>query len=363
MADLNSTIVRGKLRVTEDINTNGNIAGSSITGNGSGLTNLNASNIGSGTLNVNRLADSGVTAGDYGDTNPQTPDYNATFKVPSISVNAKGIVTAIGEHTVTIPDNSNLVPYTGATNDVNLGNHSLLISDQTAASGPTIKISGKSKTEDDTSITIKSTGIEFAGSTAIKALLVRGALNIHDDNNITVVNKGGVIAQFKEDPDGDGHFDIYSSKYEYDGITHNGKKLLLPNDEGTIALTKDIDVHIQDIATLLDKGTSSASNSKQVVHNPVEIKKNLTLLSLSSPKITIGGNEVPRFSLDTAVLSTASDRYATSSLTLNSYPIGTTDISTVSTTKIEQNDNYFQITTKIPTINHPSSFGFSEDFG
>lgn len=54
MADLNSTIVRGKLRVTEDINANGNITGSSITGNGSGLTNLNASNIGSGTLSADR---------------------------------------------------------------------------------------------------------------------------------------------------------------------------------------------------------------------------------------------------------------------------------------------------------------------
>ena len=78
MADLNNTIVRGKLRVTEDINTNGNIAGSSITGNGSGLTNLNAGNIGSGTLNVDRLADSGVTAGTY----------------RSVTVNSKGIVVA-----------------------------------------------------------------------------------------------------------------------------------------------------------------------------------------------------------------------------------------------------------------------------
>lgn len=48
MADLNNTIVRGKLRVTEDINANGN-----ITGNGSGLTNLNANNISSGTLSAN----------------------------------------------------------------------------------------------------------------------------------------------------------------------------------------------------------------------------------------------------------------------------------------------------------------------
>ena len=54
MADLNNTIVRGKLRVTEDISANGNIVGSSIIGSGSGLTNLNASNISSGTLSVDR---------------------------------------------------------------------------------------------------------------------------------------------------------------------------------------------------------------------------------------------------------------------------------------------------------------------
>ena len=53
------------------------------------------------------LGDSGVTAGAYGDTAAQTPGYNATFKVPSISVNAKGIVTAIGEHTVKIPASDN----------------------------------------------------------------------------------------------------------------------------------------------------------------------------------------------------------------------------------------------------------------
>ena len=53
------------------------------------------------------LGDSGVTAGAYGDTAAQTPGYGKTFKVPSISVNAKGIVTAIGEHTVKIPASDN----------------------------------------------------------------------------------------------------------------------------------------------------------------------------------------------------------------------------------------------------------------
>lgn len=107
MADLNSTIVRGKLRVTEDINANGNIAGSSITGNGSGLTNLNASNIGSGTLSADRLATSGATAGSYGPSANATPAYGATFNVPYITVDNKGRVTKAETKTVKIPASDN----------------------------------------------------------------------------------------------------------------------------------------------------------------------------------------------------------------------------------------------------------------
>lgn len=107
MADLNNTIVRGKLRVTEDINANGNIAGSSITGNGSGLTNLNASNISSGTLSADRLATSGAAAGSYGPSTNATPAYGATFNVPYITVDNKGRVTAASTKTVKIPASDN----------------------------------------------------------------------------------------------------------------------------------------------------------------------------------------------------------------------------------------------------------------
>ena len=102
MADLNNTIVRGKLRVTEDINANGN-----ITGNGSGLTNLNASNIGSGTLSADRLATSGATAGSYGPSANATPGYGKTFSVPYITVDNKGRVTAASTKTVKIPASDN----------------------------------------------------------------------------------------------------------------------------------------------------------------------------------------------------------------------------------------------------------------
>ena len=215
---------------------------------------------------------------------------------------------------------------------MNLGNHSLLISNKTASSGPIIKISGKAKTEDDTSVTIKSNSINFAGAAAIKATLVTGALNITDEIYTSNVNKNGFTAKFKEDPDGDGHFSTYSSMYGYDGITHNNKKLLLPEKEGTIALTNDL-------STLLDKGTSS-TNVNQVVYNPVEMTKNLILPSFNSPKITIAGKEVLRFSLDCTV---GSNNFYAPTLTLNSYPIGANTTNDLSTTTISQNAGSFSI--------------------
>ena len=62
---------------------------------------LNGSNV--------ELGASGATAGSYGDSSAQNPNYGSTFKVPYITVNAKGIVTGISEHTVKIPasDNTN----------------------------------------------------------------------------------------------------------------------------------------------------------------------------------------------------------------------------------------------------------------
>jgi hypothetical protein len=52
-------------------------------------------------------ADSGATAGSYGDSTAQTPAYGATFKVPYITVDAKGHITEINEHTVKIPASDN----------------------------------------------------------------------------------------------------------------------------------------------------------------------------------------------------------------------------------------------------------------
>lgn len=52
-------------------------------------------------------ANSGATAGSYGDSAAQTPAYGGTFKVPYVTVNATGHVTGISEHTVKIPASDN----------------------------------------------------------------------------------------------------------------------------------------------------------------------------------------------------------------------------------------------------------------
>ena len=71
-----------------------------------GSTDISSGTASSGNIT---LGDSGVTAGSYGDASNQTPSYGSTFNVPSITVNAKGIVTGISTHTVKIPasDNTN----------------------------------------------------------------------------------------------------------------------------------------------------------------------------------------------------------------------------------------------------------------
>ena len=68
-----------------------------------GSTDISSGTASSGNIT---LGDSGVTAGGYGDASNQTPSYGSTFKVPSLTVNAKGIVIGIATHTVKIPANN-----------------------------------------------------------------------------------------------------------------------------------------------------------------------------------------------------------------------------------------------------------------
>ncbi len=139
MADLNSTIVRGKLRVTEDINTNGSIVGSSIIGSGSGLTNLNASNISSGTLSADRhyspTADSKskLTATLSGAAGAYAKDTEYTVLTGvEAQRDAKGHVTGLTYTAQKIKDTNTTYSFDGAVStikDSNLTASRALISD------------------------------------------------------------------------------------------------------------------------------------------------------------------------------------------------------------------------------------------
>ena len=81
----------------------GALSATSFSGNGSGLTSLNASNISSGTLSVNRLPGSAVTVGTYGPAAGGTLSHSGTFDVPDFTVDAKGRITGAHTRTFTLP--------------------------------------------------------------------------------------------------------------------------------------------------------------------------------------------------------------------------------------------------------------------
>ena len=78
-----------------------------------GTTDISSGTASSGNIT---LGDSGASAGSYGNASNQEPGYGKTFNVPYITVNAKGIVTAISNKTVKIPASDNTNTATAADN-------------------------------------------------------------------------------------------------------------------------------------------------------------------------------------------------------------------------------------------------------
>ena len=123
------------------------------------------------------------------------------------------------------------------------------ISDKTViGGGAKIKISGRYQSEDDTSITIEPGSIKLAGTRAATASLTSNAFSIAGDTSAGIVSKSGFKAQIRADTDGDGQLDTaYYSIYEYGGIVHNGKRLSLPEKDGTLATLDDTKIEIVDL--------------------------------------------------------------------------------------------------------------------
>ena len=178
------------------------------------------------------MGDSGVTAGAYGDTTAQTPGYDATFKVPSISVNAKGIVTAIGEHTVKIPasDNTDTKNTAGSTNDTGtlylVGAKSQAANPQTYSNSNVYMANGV--------LTAKNIHVSGTEATVLGHLTIYG--DNDDDDPKKPVDRTGISAT---------GFDL-DAYYFNTGITlcdsdnNNQYELSFPGKSGTFALTSDI---------------------------------------------------------------------------------------------------------------------------
>lgn len=122
---------------------------------------------------------SGATAGSYGDSSAQTPGYGQTFKVPYLTVDAGGHITAVSEHTVAIPpsDEQNTT-YTFASGTT--GNFTVTPSDgeaQTISIGkPATAGAADSATKDGSGNTISSTYLKLSGGTMTGVLTVKGSM-------------------------------------------------------------------------------------------------------------------------------------------------------------------------------------------
>jgi len=87
--DVNGAIAVGGVTVID--------ASGNITGNGSNITNLDATAITTGTLDAARLATSGVVAGSYG----------SITEIPVVTVDTYGRVTVVSSTVISIPTNTN----------------------------------------------------------------------------------------------------------------------------------------------------------------------------------------------------------------------------------------------------------------
>ena len=232
MADLNSTIVRGKLRVTEDINTNGNIVGSSIIGSGSGLTNLNASNISSGTLSADRhyspTADKGseLTAKGSETANAYAKDTEYTVLTGvTAQRDAKGHVTGLTCTAQKIKDTNTTYTFNGAVStikDSNLTASRALISDN----------SGKIAVSDVTSAELSYLdGVTSSIQTQLNAKLDK---TTYEWNKEFAAGSNGAISL--------GRYNIYDSQLTFDITSTTNQslsgKLVIATQNGTIHQAK-----------------------------------------------------------------------------------------------------------------------------
>lgn len=219
------------------------------------------------------------------------------IKLPTVTgakvlgTNADGQVES---HSLGIADISSLqstldgkAPYTGATKDVDLGKHSLSISNKSDGTGK-ITISSQGISEDDVYCEITSAGVQ---------LMDPGA----------------------------------GTGYKVNYIDVNGFKVYLPNAT-YMPSGAEVFAMKSNLSNLLDKGSAS-TNDNQVVYNPVEMKKALTVPSVQGTKYTDNsGNQQSLFTLGGTVSGSGNTSQGSSSLTLYRNRAGSWDSASITFT-------------------------------
>ena len=144
-------------------------------------------------------ANSGATAGSYGDSSAQTPSYGGTFKVPYVTVDAKGHVTGISDHTVKIPASDNTTyTFANGTNGFTVtpsGGTAQTVTVTPSIPDATTSASGLMSSSDKTKLNGIATGAEVnqnafsnvkVGSTTIAADSKTDTLTLAAGSNVTI---------------------------------------------------------------------------------------------------------------------------------------------------------------------------------
>ena len=203
-------------------------------------------------------------------------------------------------------DISNLVPYTGATKSVDLGKHSLFISNKDGYDNTAVvKVSGTSGLEEDDVITIIGpANIHLEDPGLSWAILTPFNLDVTDGAYSCDVIKDGFKASLKTSS-GPNITDVITNSaiYKYDGIDVNNKKLLFPSKAGTIALESDIpdttnlvpytgatkDINIGNY--MFTVGNES-SGYVQTIPGSISLKNSLGTLNIGVTALNVNGTTI-----------------------------------------------------------------------
>ena len=235
-------------------------------------------------------ANSGATAGNYGDSAAQTPTYGATFKVPYVAVNETGHVTEISEHTVKIPASDN----TDTHRPIQMNGTEILGNDTTALN---------LKAGSNVTLTNSSGTVTIASSDSTKADKVSSATNGNFaglDANGNLIDSGKKASDFKTvqtavlDPTASG-----TSTTAITNITQDTNGVIVPTKK-TIVDTKNTAGSTDSSSKLYLIGATSQADNPQT-YSDDEVYTTSGVLTTKSVRVGGGSSTMQWNSNDNAI--------------------------------------------------------------